>query len=246
MPRILLAEPDAPLAQYLRAHLEADGHAVEHVTGGRALLARLRPAGGDDPAVDLAAFALQLPDVHGFQVIRELREAGAPAAVVVTSECGEEAHRVRGLRLGADDYLVKPFGVTEFLARVEAVLRRTLRAGAPTVAAAAPAADAAPAAPGLLHFGEVEVDPAAQIVRRRGREVALAPKEFELLLVLLRHGGGVATRAGLLAEVWGYDRSVTSRTVDSHVAALRRKLEADPRAPRHLVTVYKSGYRLRP
>jgi DNA-binding response OmpR family regulator len=244
MPRILLAEPDATLAEYLRAHLEAEGHAVEQVHGGRALLARLQPPGGHAPAVDLAAFALQLPDLHGFQVVRELREAGAPVAVVVTSACDEEAHRVRGLRLGADDFLVKPFGVTEFLARVDAVLRRTLRTGTPAGAAAVQ--DLPPAAPGRWHFGEVEVDAVAQVVRRRGREVALAPKEFELLLALLRHGGGVATRASLLGEVWGYDRSVTSRTVDSHVAALRRKLEADPRAPRHLVTVYKTGYRLRP
>ena len=138
MPRILLAEPDGELAHHLRVHLEADGHVVEDAAGGRALLARLLTVPGQDPAFDLAAFALQLPDMHGYRVIRELREAGAPAAVVVTSECAEEAHRVRGLRLGADDFLVKPFGVTEFLARVEAVLRRTLRAGAPAPAAAAP------------------------------------------------------------------------------------------------------------
>lgn len=243
MPRILLAEPDAELALRLQQHLEVDGHVVETITGGQALLARLLQSSAEAPMVDLATFTLQLPDIHGFQVIRTLREAGSTTAIVVTSECGEEAHRVRGLRLGADDFLVKRFGITEFLARIESVLRRTSLASS---TAAAPRKSSVPGAVGVVRFGDITVDPAAQTAHRHGREVALAPKEFELLLVLLRHAGGVATRASLLAEVWGYDRSVTSRTVDSHVAALRRKLEADPRAPRHLMTVYKTGYRLRP
>lgn len=238
MPHVALVEPDAALAAYLRAHLEADGHSVEELPSGRALLERLgAAAGARGPGVDLAAFALQLPDVHGFQIVRELRAAGAGVAIVVTSECGEEAHRVRGLRLGADDFLVKPFGVTELLARVEAVLRRTM--GGAGAAAGGPAPEAA------LRVGEIEIDTAARVVRRLGAEVPLVPKEFELLVALARRNGAVATRAALLREIWGYDESVTSRTVDSHVAGLRQKLEDDARAPRHIVTVYRTGYRLR-
>jgi DNA-binding response OmpR family regulator len=237
MPHIVLVETDAGSAAYLRAHLEADGHSVEELPTGRALLARLTAADPVSRRVDLAAFVLQLPDVHGFQVVRELRAGGVGVAIIVTSECGEEAHRVRGLRLGADDFLVKPFGVTEFLARVEAVLRRT--AGGP---AAAPLGVTSAAA---FRFAGIEIDTAARVVRRLGSEVPLVPKEFDLLVALARRDGAVATRAALLQEIWGYDESVTSRTVDSHVAGLRQKLEDDARAPRHIVTVYRTGYRLR-
>jgi DNA-binding response OmpR family regulator len=243
MPHILLGEPDRELSAYLRTHLEVEGHTVEELPAGRALVERLASAAGPARAVDLAAFCLQLPDVHGFHVIRDLRAAGVGTAIVVTSECADEAHRVRGLRLGADDFLVKPFGVTEFLARVEAVLRRTCQA--PGAARARSATGPAVGREGrVLRFGDVAVDTAARVVARRGTAVSLVPKEYDLLLALALRDGAVASRAALLAEVWGYDHSVTSRTVDGHIAGLRQKLEDDPRAPRHIITVYKAGYRL--
>jgi DNA-binding response OmpR family regulator len=151
--------------------------------------------------------------------------------ILILTARGEEGDKVRGLRLGADDYVTKPFGVLELLARVEALLRRT-----------APPGDDGAVPP--ERFGDVEVVPASRTVLRAGRPVGLTPKEFDLLLALLKRRGAVAGRMELLTEVWGYSAAVLSRTVDTHVAELRRKLEADPAAPQHILTVRKAGYRL--
>jgi DNA-binding response OmpR family regulator len=136
---------------------------------------------------------------------------------------------VRGLKLGADDYLTKPFGLLELLARVEAILRRARPGREPEE---------------ILRFGEVEVRPASRTVLRRGEPVALTPKEFDLLRALLVRRGAVASRLELQREIWGYAAAVVSRTVDTHVAELRRKLEEDPASPRHILTARKAGYRL--
>jgi two-component system, OmpR family, alkaline phosphatase synthesis response regulator PhoP len=148
---------------------------------------------------------------------------------------GEEADKVRGFRFGADDYVTKPFGLMELLARIDALLRRATRPNGdgPRVAGDA-----------VSGFGDVRVDAARHTVMRDGAPVALRPKEYDLLVALLRRNGQVATRIELLKEVWGYDDSVMSRTVDTHIAELRRKLESDPANPRHILTVLKTGYRL--
>ena len=140
----------------------------------------------------------------------------------------EESDKVKGLRSGADDYVTKPFGVLELLARVEALLRRasTARENA------------------SVGFGRVRIDRAARIVTRGGAPVPLAPMEYDLLLALLDREGAVVSRSDLMRSVWGYDESIVSRTVDTHVVELRRKLEDDPSAPRHILTVRKAGYRL--
>ncbi len=153
--------------------------------------------------------------------------------MLVLTARGDEADKVRGLKLGADDYMTKPFGLLELLARVEALLRRA--APAPTIAAAPASAP--------LRFGDVEIDTAARQVRRGGEEVALTPKELDLLLALIGRGGRIATRVELMREVWGHRAAIICRTVDTHVAELRRKLEIDPANPRHILTVRKSGYR---
>ena len=140
---------------------------------------------------------------------------------------------MRGLRLGADDYVTKPFGVLELLARVEALFRRASPRGNGSVPPAA-----------VERFGEVEVVTASRTVIRRGGPVTLTPKEYDLLLALVRRNGACATRVELLTEVWGYSAEVMSRTVDTHVAELRRKLEPDPANPKHILTVRKTGYRL--
>ena len=150
--------------------------------------------------------------------------------ILILTARGEEADKVRGLRLGADDYVTKPFGVLELLARVEALLRRT----------APPGDGAGPPE----RFGVIEVIPASRSVLKNGKTVPLTPKEFDLLLALIHRDGAVATRMELLTEVWGYSAAVLSRTVDTHVAELRRKLEGDPAAPKHILTVRKAGYRL--
>jgi two-component system alkaline phosphatase synthesis response regulator PhoP len=161
-------------------------------------------------------------------VCRELRQRGVDVPIIMLTARGEEVDRVRGLELGADDYVTKPFSLRELLARVRAVLRR----------------------PGprqkfeALAFGEVRVHRRGRRVTRAGREVRLTRKEYDLLVYLAEHQGDVVTRERLLDEVWGYERFPTTRTVDTHVLRLRRKLEADPDRPRLIHTVHGQGYRL--
>lgn len=226
MSRILVIEDNSNLAFGLRNNLEIEGHEVEVVANGTLGLERARAA-----KPSLVLLDLMLPGMDGFRVLRALRGEGSRVPILILTARGDEADKVRGLRLGADDYVTKPFSVLELLARVEALLRRTMP-------------EQSPAAAGVESFGEIEVDLGTRAVRRHGEPVGLAPKEFDLLLALLRRRGAVASRTELMREVWGYPDSITSRTVDTHMAELRRKLEDDPAAPRHLLTVRKAGYRL--
>ena len=232
--RILLIEDNADLAYGLRNNLEIEGYEVDVVGDGAKGLTRARAT-----KPDLVILDLMLPGMDGFRVLRALRDAGPGGAeremgILILTARGEEADKVRGLRLGADDYVTKPFGVLELLARVEALLRR----------AASPWGNGSGAEPVALRFGEVEVLTPSRTVLRRGEAVSLTPKEYDLLVALLRRNGACVTRVELLTEVWGYSAEVMSRTVDTHVAELRRKLERDPASPAHIVTVRKTGYRL--
>src|SRR5207248_10065517 len=193
MTRILVVEDNPDLAYGLRNNLEIEGYQVEVADDGTKGLARAR-----DGRPDLIILDLMLPGMDGFRVLRALREAGRTMPVLILTARGEESDKVRGLRLGADDYVTKPFGVLELLARVEALLRRT----APSGGGAAPPEQ----------FGAIEVIPASRTVLRGGRPVGLTPKEFDLLLALLQRRGAVATRMELLTEVWGYSAAVLSRT----------------------------------
>jgi DNA-binding response OmpR family regulator len=175
-----------------------------------------------------------LPGLDGFRVLKTLREGGFWAPILILTARGEEADKVRGLRLGADDYVTKPFSVLELLARVEALLRRPVPP---------PHAEGGMAA--RQQFGEVAVDVATRTVKRRGEPVALSPKEFDLLMALLQRRGAIASREQLMREVWQDNTSVSSRTLDTHVAELRRKLETDPSDPVHILTVRRIGYRLK-
>jgi two-component system, OmpR family, alkaline phosphatase synthesis response regulator PhoP len=228
MTRVLVVEDNADLAFGLRNNLEIEGYEVLVAADGPAGLAAARTA-----APDLIVLDLMLPGMDGYRVLRALRDERRTTPVLILTARGEESDKVRGFRLGADDYVTKPFGVLELLARVEALLRR-----------AGGAATAAEANGDHQCFGDVAVDTATRTVTRRGEPVCLAPLEFDLLVALLRRGGTVATRLELLKEVWGYRAAVVSRTVDTHVAELRRKLEDDPAEPRHILTVRKAGYRL--
>jgi two-component system alkaline phosphatase synthesis response regulator PhoP len=224
--RVVLVEDNADLAYGLRNNLEIEGYEVDVAQDGPAGLSAIqhrRPA--------LVILDLMLPGMDGFRVLKALRAEGHAMPVLVLTARGEEADKVRGLKLGADDYITKPFGLLELLARVEALLRRGAREGAAGAA--------------LERFGEVEVEPRTRSVFRHGRAVELAPKEFDLLLALLRARGAVVTRLDLMTQVWGYSAAVVSRTVDTHVAELRRKLEDRPSEPQHILTVRKVGYRLR-
>ena len=225
MPRVLVVEDQRDLASLLAHNLELEGLEVRTLEDGREVLGTVRSW-----APDLLILDLMLPGMDGYEVLRGLRAVTRELPVLILSARGEEQDKIRGFRLDADQYVTKPFSLLELLERVHALLRRATR-------------DPRGPTDGLLTFGTVTVDPAARIVTRDGAPVTLPPKAFDLLLSLIRREGRVATRVELLREVWGYGPLVLSRTVDSHVVALRRALEKDPANPRHLITVFKVGYR---
>jgi DNA-binding response OmpR family regulator len=227
MSRILIIEDNAALAQGVAQNLELEGHTVRWAPDAARGLAETN---GFDP--DLVVLDLMLPDQSGYRVLRDLREAGRETPVLILTALDEEADKVRGLRVGADDYVTKPFGLMELLARIDALLRRASRGTSrPT-----PTAE-------TVRFGRVTVYPATHTVTRDDEIVALRPKEFELLMALISRAERVVGRAELLTEVWGYQDEVMSRTIDTHIAELRRKLEEDAANPRHIITVRKVGYR---
>ncbi len=223
-PRVLLIEDEPGLALTLGDRLRGAGFALEATASGVEGLARARAA----PGYDVVLLDLMLPDLDGLEVCRALRRARVRTPILILSARGAVPERVAGLRLGADDYLVKPFDPAELVARVEALLRR----------ASAPAARRAPVA-----FGDVEVDLDARAVRRGGAEVALGALEFGLLAYLVEREGRVVGRDELLREVWGFPRPPRTRTVDVHLTWLRRKLEPDRARPRFLCTVRGVGYK---
>jgi two-component system, OmpR family, alkaline phosphatase synthesis response regulator PhoP len=221
MARVLIVEDNRNLAHGLRTNLEFEGHEAEVAEDGAAGLEIVRAR-----RHELVLLDLMLPALDGFRVLQTMRAEGIDTPVLVLTARGDESDKVRGLRDGADDYVTKPFALRELLARVAALLRRSKPQTPP------------------LAFGPVRLDPATRGVTRAGESVALRPKEYDLLCALLKRGGRVATRSELLREVWGYQESVISRTLDTHVGELRRKLESDPARPRHILTVRKTGYRL--
>jgi len=226
--RVLVVEDQRDLASLLAHNLKQEGLDVRTVEDGREALPTVRSW-----RPDLVILDLMLPGLDGFEVLRGIRGNGHDIPVLILSARGEEQDKIRGFRLDADQYVTKPFSLVELLERVHALLRRSTR----------PVADQKA---GALTFGDVMVDPAARSVSRRGDIIQLSPKAFDLLLSLIRREGRVASRMELLREVWGYGPLVLSRTVDSHVAELRRRLEDDPANPRHIVTVFKIGYRFEP
>jgi DNA-binding response OmpR family regulator len=235
--RILIVEDNRNLARGLRHNLELEGYDVEVAYDGTTGLARAR-----EGTFDLIVLDLMIPRPDGYQILRALREEGVedqkagkrdPAVLVLTAR-GQEADKLRGFRLGADDYVTKPFSLLELIARVEAIMRR-VRTGA--------AAGAAETSTEVIEFGDIRIEPGAHLVYRAKIPVQLRPREFDLLMALVKRAGTTASRRNLLDEVWGYDTDVVSRTVDTHVAELRRKLETDPAQPRHILTVRKTGYR---
>ena len=225
--RILIVEDNDDLARGLANNLEVEGFAVEIARDGADGLERAR---SDHP--DLLILDLMLPGMDGYRVLSTLRDDGDDVPVLVLTARSEERDKVRGFREGADDYVTKPFGLLELIGRVHALLRRT-KTARDRIGRETP-----------FRFGHVEVIPGTHDVFVRGAPVSLRPKEYDLLLALFRRRGSVAGRLELLREVWGYGADVVSRTVDTHVGELRRKLEVDPAYPRHILTVRKSGYRL--
>jgi DNA-binding response OmpR family regulator len=225
--RVLVIEDEEPLRLALVDALRAAGHAVSEAGDGETGLAlALREA------PDVVLLDLMLPGRDGFSVLRALREDRLACAVVILSARGEEWDRVQGFEYGADDYVVKPFSLRELLLRLTAVAARA-GGGVPGLQLQG----------GRTRVGDAVVDFAAYTVERGGARTGLSRKELDLLRFLLQNEGRTLDRAALLDAVWGSDEYPTTRTVDMHVLKLRRKLEADPERPRHILTVHGVGYR---
>jgi DNA-binding response OmpR family regulator len=229
MTRILVIEDDSSIRLGLEDTLRAKGYDVTAMGRAREGLAAAR---ADPP--DLIILDVMLPDGDGFEVCRQLKSSKGRAAavpIIMLTARGAELDRVRGLELGADDYVPKPFSLMELLARIGAVLRRA-------------AADGPGDQPRTLRFGDVHVDFVRQEATKAGRPVELSSRGFAILRVFARRRGEVVSRDQLLDEAWGYDKYPNTRTVDNHLVKLRRVLEDAPERPRYLVTVHGAGYRL--
>lgn len=221
IPTVMVIDDDESVRETLRLLLSQEGYAVELAPDGATGLER---AVLSQP--NLVICDLKMPGLGGMEVCKRLRAARMTMPIIVLSGASDEMDKVLLLELGADDYVVKPFGARELLARVKAVLRRSV-----------------PETRSVVRFASVEVDLERRIVVKRAEEVKLTPSEYNLLTYFLSHPDRVLTREAILADVWGFEAAPTTRTVDAHVVKLRQKLEPDPSAPRHFLTVHGVGYR---
>lgn len=228
MTRVLVVEDSPDLAFGLRTNLEIEGYEIRVAGDGRTALREF-----DEFRPDLIVLDLMIPELNGYGVLQAVRERGSTVPVLILSATAEETAKIRGFRLGADDFVTKPFSVLELLARIEALLRRAR--GSEATPSATPDS--------RFSFAEVEIDLASRRVYRFGELVDLSPKAYDLLVALMNRRGGVVRREELLREVWGHRREISTRTVDAHIVELRRKLEEDAANPRHFLTVRKAGYR---
>ena len=224
MSRILIIEDELPMRRGLEDCLSAEGYRVFSAADGESGLQR---ALAEQP--DLILLDIMMPKLDGFAVAAELRRLGRVTPILMLTAKGQVEDRVNGLDAGADDYLVKPFSIEELLARVRALLRRTQKNGQAAT---------------KLEFGDISVDLARQTAMRGKRELHLTPKEFAMLRLMAATPGEPVSREKFLDAVWGYGAFPTTRTVDNHIASLRRKLEKNPDEPRWLKTVHGVGYKL--
>jgi DNA-binding response OmpR family regulator len=233
--RLLIVEDDEAIATGLSLNLRLAGHESAIVRDGDEALAEI-----EAQDFDLVLLDINLPRRNGLEVLQTLRAADNLVPVIVVSARDGEFDKVAALRLGADDYLTKPFALAELLARIEAVLRRIQT---PPAAPSAPLATTPDT--GLLQFDDVTIDPSQRLIRRAGEQIKLTHLEFELLLFFVRNPRVVFGRARLFSLVWGQTAG-SPRTVDNFVGQLRKHFEADPESPRHFITVRGSGYRFDP
>ena len=221
MSRLMVVEDEPGIAFALEADLQAEGYDVVVATTGDEAM---RTVGAGN--IDLVLLDVMLPGKDGFEVCREMRRSGFRAPIVMLTAKSQEAEKVMGLELGADDYITKPFSPRELRARVKAALRR-----------------AAPASPDVFRFGNIEVDFARCEVRRGHDTIDLSALEFKLLTAFVRSRGRVLTREQLLDAAWGRNVSLNDRVVDNHIVSLRRKIEPDPERPQFLINIRGLGYR---
>ena len=221
MTRILVVEDEPGIAMALEDDLKSEGYEVEVVRDGEDASRRAR-----EQAFDLILLDVMLPRKDGFEICRELRHAGVRTPIILLTAKAQEAEKVLGLELGADDYVTKPYSPRELRARIKAALRRGARE-----------------LPEVYRFGDMEVDFTHQEVRRDGQSVDVTPLEFKLLATFVRRRGHVLSRQQLLDDVWGRETFVTDRVVDNQITNLRKKIEPVPAEPRHLLSVRGTGYR---
>lgn len=224
MQTILVIDDDESLADTIAVMLEQEGYRAVLAADGRA---------GYDKALtlkpDLLVVDLRLPGMSGIEICKQLRVANVRTPILILSAVGDEVDKVLLLEIGADDYVVKPFGRRELLARIRAILRR-----------------AAPEQSKVLQFADTEIDIDRRVVSRGKEEVKMTPAEYNLLVYFLQNPDRALTRDQILNSVWGYESFPNTRTVDAHVVKLRQKLEPDPNVPRHFMTVHGVGYRFLP
>ena len=223
MRRVLIVEDDEAMSVALRDGFSYEGYDVSVANDGEA---GLRMASSATP--DLILLDVMLPKMTGLDVCRQLRDGGNNVPIIMLTARGQEIDKVLGLKTGADDYITKPFGFMELLARAEAVLRRSGGTTAP---------------PDLYRFGDVTLDFKRHEAKKAGVPIELSPREFQLLGFFIRHREEIVSRETLLDEVWDYNAIPFTRTVDMHIAKLRKKIEDDPADPRHIVTVHRLGYK---
>ena len=227
MTAILLVEDEPEMQKGLKDNLEFEGYTVDIAGTGKEGLKKIL-----NRTYDLVLLDVMLPEMSGFDVCKRAREKGVRAPIVMLTAKGEEVDKVLGLELGADDYITKPFSLRELLARIKAVLRRKEGGGSELQ--------------GKTKIGALEIDFSTYEATRRGKGVDMTSKEVEILRFLWQHKNQAVSRDALLTNVWGYDESISSRTVDNFIAKLRQKVEVSPSKPRHIITIHGTGYKLLP
>ncbi len=223
--RILIIEDDPATGLMLEDLFELVGFEVDRAIDGPQALQLMTML----PAYDITLLDVMLPQKSGFDVLREARRAGVDSPVIVLTALDEDENKMQGFELGADDYVAKPFHIDELEARVRAVLRRSQ-----------------PEASGqaeVVHFGDIEVNLSDRTAQRGDEEIVFTGLEFEILRYFIEHQGRTVNRKQLLRDVWGISGDITTRTIDRHVASIRKKIEADPAHPRHIETIYGIGYK---
>jgi two-component system, OmpR family, alkaline phosphatase synthesis response regulator PhoP len=240
--RILVVEDDPSIALGLKLNLGAEGYEVGVADDGSLGLERITSERWDVVILDV-----MLPKLNGYEVVTRMRQGGDETPVLMLSAKSTEADKVMGLELGAEDYITKPFGIGELLARIKVALRRRPKAPPPQQPAHTPAPDAPaseePREGALYRFSDVEVDTRTREVRRAGQPVDMTVTEFDILETLVKSGGSVMSRRAIFERVWGPNHHGTPRTIDNFVAQLRQKLEPDAERAKHIVTVRGIGYR---
>ncbi len=224
MARILLVEDEPQMQRGLRDNLEFEGHEVMVVGDGSSGYQTLLRE-----SFDLVILDVMLPQMSGFDVVRKSREKGIRTPILMLTAKGEEIDKVLGLELGADDYVTKPFSLRELIARVNALLRRTAPSGAGDT---------------IMVLGDIIINFASYCGSKNGKEFSMTPKEFEIVKYLWQHRNETVSRDDLLTNVWGYDESVSTRTIDNFILKIRQKIEDDPAHPKIIFTIHGMGYKL--